>query len=99
MEAWLSCTLSPGLFSHEFGVDGEQFDGKPFSLFVPANTVKYEQEPKKGGSPGWVRVGIMQKEGPIVLVRLPRQTFQNGPFVTVKAEQLETITPARVVRK
>ena len=40
MEAWLQCKLTPGQFEGELGVDGEQHNGTPFSLFVPKEFTK-----------------------------------------------------------
>jgi hypothetical protein len=91
MENWLSCTISSGQFAKEFGVDGHQFNGRVFSLFVPGEVVEYRQAPtKEQPTPGWVRVEVLEIQGDLVLVRLPRETFQNGAFITVKAEQLRT---------
>jgi hypothetical protein len=96
MENWLRCNLSPGQFDGEFGVDGAQHDGKTFSLFAPKPSIKFDEEPtKEKVSPGWVKVQVLQQQENLVLVRLPRQTFQSGYFVTVNSSQLEHPLPAR----
>jgi hypothetical protein len=95
MENWLKCTLVPGQFPGEYGVDGVQSNEKPFSLFVPANAVKFDKAPAKDKAvPGWVRVEVLDRKDDLLLVHLPRQTFQGGPFITVNVSQLETPPPA-----
>jgi hypothetical protein len=90
-ETWLRCLVSPGMFDNEIGVDGRQFDGSVFSFFGPDDAVEPEQELTSEKSvPGRVRVEIMSRKGNLVVVKLPRQTFQNGAFITVTADQLET---------
>jgi hypothetical protein len=80
MKNWLACTVSRGQFvSLEYGVEGTQFDGSPFGLFAPVGTVKFPEPPTKGKSvAGWVLVDILQRKGDLVLVGLPRETFQGG---------------------
>jgi hypothetical protein len=90
VESWLRCTLSAGQFPNEYGVDGMQFNQEPFSLFVPQMYTKSDQPPTVGKPvKGWVKVSVVERQGDLVLVFLPRPTFQNGPYVTVKPEQLE----------
>jgi hypothetical protein len=91
-ETWLRCGVSPGMFDNEAGVDGRQFDGSVFSFFAPADTVDHgDQELTRGECiPGWVRVEIISRKDNLVLVKLPRQTFQNGAFITVTGDHLET---------
>jgi hypothetical protein len=94
MENWLSCNLSLGQFEGEFGVDGEQYDKTPFSLFVPASAAKYDKPPRGNNkAPGWVKVEVLERKGDLILVRLPRQTFQGPPFITVREDQLEKSVP------
>jgi hypothetical protein len=89
MHNWLKCTLSPGHFEGEFGVNGTQHNGTPFALFVPAAAVRLGHEPAVGKMvAGWVRVKVLDRKGELVLVRLPSQTFQSCPFATVTADQL-----------
>src|SRR5258708_7504254 len=85
MDNWLQCKLSPGQFEGEFGVDGEQHDGSAFSLFAPKASIKFDEEPTtEKASSGWVKVQVLQQREDLLLVRLPRETFQSGYFVTVK---------------
>jgi hypothetical protein len=97
-ETWLRCLVSPGMFDNEIGVDGRQFDGSVFSFFGPDDAVEPEQELTREKSvPGWVRVEILDRKGDLVLVKLPRQTFQNGAYITVTADQLQTRAPRQKV--
>jgi len=90
-EAWLRCDVSPGMFDFELGVDGRQFDGTVYSLFAPKETVDHDQPlSREHIVPGWVRVKAWERKDNLVLVELPRETFQNGAFITVTEDQLET---------
>jgi hypothetical protein len=87
------------MFDHELGVDGRQFDGTVFSLFAPKETVDHRNQELSGDStvPGRVRVEIIGHKGNLVLVKLPQETFQNGAFITVSPDQLETAAPGQRV--
>jgi|GEM_PF-1277200 len=89
-ETWLRCGVSPGMFDHELGVQGQQFDGSEFSLFAPKETVDHgDRELIRGQTvPGLVRVKPVERRDDQILVELPGETFQNGYFITVKADQL-----------
>lgn len=94
-EMWLRCLVSVGQFSDEYAVGGETFDGEGFSLFAPIEFIvvnRHAGEQKR--LPGWVRVAEIDREGELVLVRLPRQTLGNGATITVSASELE-IHPSR----
>jgi len=86
MKTWLKCYVSPGMFPDEFAVGGQQYNGKPFSLFAPASTVR---PPELDRGEGSVQVEIWERKGNLVLVRLPQQTLENGYYVTVNSEQLQ----------
>src|SRR5207244_3643429 len=88
--AWLRCGVSPGMFDHELGVQGQQADGSEYSLFAPREAVDPGDQPVVSGRivPGFMRVRPIQRQGDHVLVELPGETFQNGYFITVKADQL-----------
>src|SRR5260370_26647171 len=89
---WLRCKVSPGMFDHEVGVQGQQADGSEYSLFAPGEAVDRADQSLTSGQvvPGYVQVQTIERRGDHVLVRLPGQTFQNGAFITVKADQLQT---------
>jgi hypothetical protein len=95
METWLKCKVSPGQFSDEYSVQGVAFGGQGFSLFVPAELVDVaEALPGADTLGGWLRVEVAEREGQLALVRLPRQSLENGRFVTVQVDQLRW-TPVR----
>ena len=89
MDALLRCQVSPGMFSGEVAVRGMTAGGSEFSLFVPEAFV----EPNLSvvgdqAVDGWVRVEVLLREGALILVRLPGQTFENGQTVTVRDDQV-----------
>src|SRR5882724_9521875 len=90
-ETRLRCMVSPGMFDHELGVQGQQFDGTEYSLFAPKQAVDHGGLPLARGEivPGFVQVKIVGRRGDLVGVELPGETFQNGYFITVRADQLE----------
>ena len=91
-ETWLRCDLSPGMFDGEIGVQGQQFDGSAYGLFAPTDHVDCGGHTLARGAcvPGLVRVDIIDRKDNLVLVKLPRQTLQDGAYITVTADQLET---------
>ena len=91
METWLKCKVSPGQFSIEYAVQVEAFDGRRVSLFAPTDEVDTDKQPT-GSSPvdGRIRVTVEAKKDDLLLVRLPRQTLENGQHVTVRSSQLDT---------
>jgi hypothetical protein len=90
MNQWLRCTVYPGQFSVEFAVVIRQFDGRDVSLFAPRELVQCAQQPEEDqGVPGWLQVRLVEQEGDLVLVHLPRSTLENGQYITVKADQVQ----------
>lgn len=95
MQMWLRCTVTPGQFPDEYAVGGHQYNGKPFSLFAPAETV---QPPPGGRGEGKLQVTVLERTGQMNLVRLPGQTFESGRYyVTVSDDQLTPAAPAAEV--
>lgn len=91
MEHWLPCRVYPGQFSVEFAVVIRQSDGREVSLFVPQDLVDCTQAPSfDHPTPGWIQVEPMQQQGKLTLVYLPRSTLENGQYITVPTDQLET---------
>lgn len=89
MEKWLDCTISPGLFDDEFAVKGELFDGAGFSLFAEKEDLKYEDEPTAGRPvSASIRVELGPQKEDLLLVTLPKPTFENGQTITVKTSQV-----------
>ncbi len=90
MDALLRCQVSPGMFSGEVAVRGRAADGTEFSLFVSDDCVEHDQAiPADGSVEGWLCVDMLAREGPLLLVRLPGQTFENGQTVTVRDTEVE----------
>jgi hypothetical protein len=91
MALYIRCQIYPGQFSGEFAVSGEQADGEKFSLFAPAKFVKMEREPTRDRSvDGWLDVELWEQQGETFVVKLPRESFESGRFVTVGLEQFQT---------
>ncbi len=90
MEALLRCQVNRGMFSGELAVRGKTAGGSEFSLFVPEDFVEANR-PATGDQTvdGWLRVDVLAREGALILVRLPGQTFENGQTVTVRDDQVE----------
>jgi hypothetical protein len=87
---WLRYRVSPGMFDHELGIQGQQLNGSEYSLFAPHGAVNYGDQRLTSGQvvPGFVRVKTIERRGDHVLVELPGQTFQDGSFITIPADQL-----------
>src|SRR5947209_10314724 len=91
MESWLRCRVYPGQFSIEYAVSISQADGREVSLFVPREFVECPRPPSFDQPvSGWIQVQVMQKQDQRALVFLPRSTLENGQYITVPCDQLET---------
>lgn len=89
MVLWIPVRISPGQFTGEVLVEGKEFNGQPFALFVPEEFADYESPLASGQAvDGFLIVKKVAEKGDLVLVLLPRPTLQTGPYVTVKANQL-----------
>lgn len=89
MEEWLECTITPGQFSGEYAIQGEMFDESDFSLFAPRNDLVFNEEPTRDKPvKGLIRVVQGATKGDLLLVSLPRPTFENGRTITVRKSQL-----------
>jgi hypothetical protein len=87
---FIRCKVYPGQFSDEYAVGGEQADGERFSLFVPIDYVKPDQPPTRDSSvEGWLQVWVWEPSGNTAVVKLPRESFESGRFVTVRLDQLQ----------
>jgi hypothetical protein len=96
MEHWLECKVSLGQFSGEYAIEAKDYQGKPFSLFVPDGYVECDTHPRSelDRATGWLRVEILESGGRLLLVRLPRAPFENGPSVSVERKHVQS-RPAR----
>lgn len=98
MELWFKCEVSQGQFSTEFGITGQQKDGKEFTLFVPREYVEADREPLGNESvPGWLKADLWEQHGEAAVVVLPRQSMEMGRYVTVRTDQLQTKPANQVV--
>ncbi len=90
MTKWLGCEISQGQFTGEYAVTARMFDDTEFSLFVPKDCLDFSEEPSVNKSvSGMISVSVAAKKDDLVLVNLPRPTFENGRSITVKESQLK----------
>jgi hypothetical protein len=86
---WLKCKILPGQFSGEFAIRGRLFNNTEFSLFAEENDVQFDGQPSMDNPiDGWLRVMPGPREGDLLLVGLPKPTFENGQTITVKMGQV-----------
>jgi hypothetical protein len=90
---WLRCEASPGQFPKELAITGKMASGRVFSLFAHETYVFCDSQPSEGRSvSAWLRVDIICEQDGNAVIRLPRQTLENGQFVVVKQEQVRRET-------
>ena len=91
MENWLSCEISQGQFTGEFAVQAKMFDSSAFSLFALREDLQFDEKELENSNrvQGLIRILPLKKEGDLVLVALPRPTFENGRTITVNASQIQ----------
>jgi hypothetical protein len=91
----VGCEASIGQFPGELAITGETSSGSVFSLFMPESRVRCDQTPSEGRAvEALLQVEIVDRQGSLFVIRLPRQTLENGQFVTVREDQLRH-EPAR----
>jgi len=88
MDTYLRCQVKKGLFSDEVAVRGEAHNKTEFSAFIPEEFIETPARITNTWLDGWIRVEVLDRRGGLLLVRLPGQTFENGPVITVGSEQL-----------
>lgn len=87
---WLDCTISEGQFTGEFAVQAEMFDSTVFSLFARREDLRFSEEPTGDKHvEGSIRVMPLDQKGELMLIGLPRPTFENGRTITVKKSQVK----------
>ena len=90
MNVMLKCQVSPGQFTGECAVKIQLHDDKWVSLFLPVEAVEIQgalsdEDPVDG----YIEVNVIDQEGGLTLVRLPRPTLENGQHLTVKADAIQ----------
>lgn len=94
-ETWLRCIITPGQFTGEYAVEGETSSGEGFSLFADEDSIECRAYPTGSErAPAWLRVEVLQKQGNLALVKLPRHTMENGDTLTVFSKELKSL-PAK----
>jgi hypothetical protein len=91
-QAWLQCTVMPGLFPDEFEVSfTEALHHAVLSILVDRTLVQTASPVSKGAAPvqGKVRVYLSGGQGTRAHVMLPVQTAEYGSVVAVNRAQLE----------
>jgi hypothetical protein len=89
MNTYLSCDVGNGQLGGEWAVRGRVYAGGEFSLFAPSEFVETEEcPPVDGWGRGWLRVEVLDEDDRRVLVKLPRQAFENGQTITVGRKQI-----------
>lgn len=87
---WLTCFASSGQFNDEYAVHGADYEKNEFSLFAPRDYVRVVRSPAaKEEVPAHLQVAVLEQKGNLFLVKLPKQTFDNGWTITVREDQLE----------
>ena len=90
MTKWLECEITQGQFTGEYAVRARMFDETEFSLFVPKDYLKFSEEPSLDKPVnGMISVSVTDQKDNLVLINLPRPTFENGRSITVKESQLK----------
>jgi hypothetical protein len=91
MEYQIRCKVFPGQFSNEYAVKAQQIDGSSFSLFAPIQDVETDEMPTRDRAvDSWLKVTIWEQKGDKVIVKLPRESFESGRFVTLSVTQFKT---------
>ena len=99
MRTWLRCTLYPGQFSSELAAIVCTARGRELSLFASKEDFQFSELPSSNQPvDGWVEVTVLERQGTLLLVRLPRTTLENGQYITVSAGQLKNIPEKREAR-
>ena len=79
--AWLQCEVQPGMFDGELAISITTAEGATLSFFMPSDLVKkVEQHPA-------IPVAVLDRNGDVDVVALPRRSFEgpNGARVPARA--------------
>ena len=93
MIKWLECEVSKGMFTSEYAVAANQYDGRRFSLFASGEDVRVQNQPNGSPIPGSLRVTPIKTKENLVLVALPQPSLEAGSRVTVKTDQIHSTEP------
>jgi hypothetical protein len=91
MKSYIRCGIYPGQFSSEYAVSSKDSRKRVFSLFAPTDCVLLdgEQPTRDRTVDGWLIVEVLESDCERALVRLPRESFELGRFVTVSVSLLK----------
>lgn len=88
MEYEVRCKVYPGQFSAEYSIEGVQASGEAFSLFAPIAQVDVDEPPTRDRAvEGWLKVTLWDLKERKAVVRLPRESFESGSYITVSLGQ------------
>lgn len=91
MEQQIRCKVFPGQFSSEYAVKAQQVDGEWFSLFAPVGAVEVEEPATRDRAvDGWLKVTVWEQKGDNFIIKLPRESFESGRFVTVSVAHFKS---------
>jgi len=91
MEQQIRAKVFPGQFSNEYAVKAKQANGEWFSLFAPLAAVEVDEPvTRERAVDGWLKVTVWEHKGDKVIVKLPRESFESGRFVTVTVGDLKS---------
>ena len=81
--AWLQCEVRPGMFESEVAICITTAEGTVLSFFIPSDLVKNLQDQRKG-----IAVQVVDQNGDVDVVALPRRTFEGSNVARVPARAL-----------
>jgi len=87
---WLRVKATVGPFSNEYTVLGSTFEGKTFSLYAPANSIRVIGSVSRPStqSDALMRVQIIEANADLRLVALPANPLDSSKTVKVRESQL-----------
>jgi hypothetical protein len=88
--SWLRCKVTVGPFTNEYTVLGSTFEGKTFSLYAPANSVRLTSSVSRPStqSDALIRVKVLDVNADFGLVTLPANPLDSSQTVKVRKNQL-----------
>jgi hypothetical protein len=84
---FIDCTVAPGMFGSEYGVEVDTVAGEKVSFFVDRATITPNGSPQTG----FLRVSQFSRKGGVARVLLPCEAFETGSrWVDVSTKLLHT---------